>query len=130
MSLYNNVAESLSGGSLVGSIRTGMNAALGGVADSAVQAMGGGKVAQTVAKMGQSAAVNAAINVVNKNIPMQAQRAINLGTGVAGDIMQGDWDGAGMRILNSGILNEMLPGFGGGVMAQAAYWGGATPLLG
>lgn len=130
MSLYNNVAESLSGGSLIGSIRTGMNATLGGVANSAAQAMGGGQVAQTVAKMGQSAAVNAAVNVVNKHVPMQAQRAVNLGTGVVGDIMRGDWDGAGMRVLNSGILNEMLPGFGGGIMAQTAYWGGATPLLG
>lgn len=130
MSLYNNVAESLSGGSLFGSIRSGMNAALGGVADAATQAMGGGKLAQTVTRMGQSAAVNAGMNVVNKHIPMHAQRALNVGAGAVGDLMRGDWDSAGLRVLNSGLLNEYLPGFGGGVAAQAAYWGGETPLLG
>ena len=42
MSLYNNIAESLSSSGLLGSIRSGLNAALGGVTDSATQALGGG----------------------------------------------------------------------------------------
>jgi hypothetical protein len=130
MSLYNNVAESLSSGGLFGSIRSGLNTALGGVADLAAQAMGGGKLARTVANMGQSAGVNAGMNLVNKHVPMQAQRVLNVGAGAVGDLMRGDWDSAGLRVLNSGLLNEYLPGFGGGVAAQAAYWGTPTPLLG
>ena len=130
MSLYNNIAESLSSSGLLGSIRSGLNAALGGVTDSATQALGGGKLAQTVVGMGKSAAVNAGMNAVNKHIPIQAQRAINVGAGAVGDLMNGDWNSAGLRVLDSGLLNELLPGFGGGVASQVAYWGAATPLLG
>ena len=92
MSLYNNIAESLSSSGLLGSIRSGLNAALGGVTDSATQALGGGKLAQTVVGMGKSAAVNAGMNAVNKHIPIQAQRAINVGAGAVGDLMNGDWN--------------------------------------
>ncbi len=97
MSLYNNVAESLSSQGLLGSIRSGLNAGMG---------------------------------LVNKYIPIQAQRAINVGAGAVGDLMNGDWNSAGLRLLDSGLLNELLPGFGGGVASQVAYWGAATPLLG
>lgn len=130
MSLYNNIAESLSSSGLLGSIRSGLNAALGGVTDSATQALGGGKLAQTVVSMGKSAAENAGLGLVNKYIPIQAQRAINVGAGAVGDLMNGDWNSAGLRVLDSGLLNELLPGFGGGVASQVAYWGAATPLLG
>ncbi|MBW4953851.1 hypothetical protein, partial [Klebsiella pneumoniae] len=104
MSLYNNIAESLSSSGLLGSIRSGLNAALGGVTDSATQALGGGKLAQTVVGMGKSAAVNAGMNAVNKYIPIQAQRAINVGAGAVGDLMNGDWNSAGLRVLDSGLL--------------------------
>lgn len=130
MSLYNNVAESLSSQGLLGSIRSGLNATLGGAADSAVQSLGGGKLAQAVVGMGKSAAVHAGMNAVNKYIPIQAQRALNVGAGAAGDLMRGDWDAAGLRLLDSGLLNEFLPGFGGGAASQAVYWDTATPLLG
>lgn len=129
MSLYNNVAERLSTSGLFGALRTTLSSAIGGVTDSAAQALGGGKVAQTVANMGKSAAVNASMNLVNKHVPIQAQRAINVGFGAVGDIMQGDWDSAGMRILQSGLLNEFLSGISG-VASQTAYWGAPTPLWG
>jgi hypothetical protein len=130
MSLYNNIAESLSGNGLLGSIRSGIGASLNGLASSATQALGGGKLASTVVGMGQSMAVNAGMNAVNKYVPIQAQRALNVGAGAVGDLMKGDWDGAGLRVLGSGLLNELLPGFGGGAASQAAFLGTPTPLLG
>lgn len=130
MSLYNNIAESLSNNGLVGSVRSGISGAIGGVTDAAAQAMGGGKLARTVAGIGKSAAVNAGMNAVNKHIPVQAQRALQVGSGAAGDLMRGDWESAGMRVLDSGLLNKALPGFGGGAASQVAFWGKATPLFG
>lgn len=129
MSLYNNIAENLSSQGLTGSIRSGLDSALGGVAGSASKALGGSKLAQTVTNMGKSMASNAAMNLVNKYVPLKAQRAINMGAGAAGDLMRGDWDSAGMRLLDSGLLNDLLPGMGG-VASQTKFWGGPTPLFG
>ncbi|MCM1128935.1 MAG: hypothetical protein NC211_03530 [Alistipes senegalensis] len=131
MSLYNNVSDSISGGGgLFGAIRAGINSALGSAAGTAAQAMGGGKVAQAVTKMGQSAAVNAAMNAINKHVPLQTQRYLNVGAGVASDLIRGDWDSAGMRVLQSGVLNKFLSGFYRNIASQAAYWGSESPLWG
>lgn len=129
MSLYNNIAENLSSQGLTGSIRSGLDSALGGLAGSASKALGGSKLAQTVTNMGKSMASNAAMNLVNKYVPLKAQNAINAGAGAVGDLMRGDWDSAGMRVLDSGLLNNLLPGMGG-VASQTKFWGGPTPLFG
>ena len=86
MSLYNNIAKSLSSNGLMGSISSGISSAVGGVAAKAANAMGGGKLAATVAGMGANMATNAATNLINKHIPIQAQRALNVGAGAVGDI--------------------------------------------
>lgn len=129
MSLYSNVAASLSSKGLMGSINSGINGALGGAVSGAASAMGGGKLATTLADMGGSMASNAAMNLVNKYIPLQAQRGLNIGAGMLGDVMNGDYEGAGMRLLDSGLLNNLFPGMSG-VASQAMYWGAATPLFG
>lgn len=129
MSLYNNIAESLSSHGLTGSIRSGLDSALGGVAGSASKALGGSMLAQTVTNMGKSMATNAAMNLVNKYIPLKNMHAINVGAGAVGDLMRGDWDSAGMRLLDSGLLNDLLPGMGG-VASQTRFWGTPTPLFG
>lgn len=129
MSLYNNIAESLSSNGLFGSIKSGLNSVLGSAGSAASDAMGGGKLAKTVTSMGQSMASNAAMNLVNKYVPLQAQRIINVGGGALGDVLQGNWEDAGMRLLDSGLLNDLLPGMGG-VASQTMYWGSPTPLFG
>jgi hypothetical protein len=104
-----------------------------GIADSAAaqaaNMMGGGELAQAVSKIGGSMARNVVINEVNRHIPIQAQRAINVGAGAVGDLMRGDINAAGLRILDSGLLNNILPGMSG-VASQAMYWGRPTPLFG
>lgn len=129
MSLYNNVAKSLSSEGLLGSISSGLNSSLGGVADAASKALGGGKLAQAVTGMGKSAAANAAMGLVNKYVPIQAQRALNVGAGAVGDLMRGDLDSAGLRVLNSGLLNNLFPGMSG-IASQTMYWGTPVPLFG
>lgn len=129
MSLYNNIAESLSQGGLTGAVKSGLDSTLGGVASAATDALGGSKLAQTAVNMGKSMASNAAMNLVNKYVPLTAQRAINTGAGAVGDLLRGDWDAAGLRVLDSGLLNDLLPGMGG-VASQTRYWGSATPLFG
>lgn len=129
MSLYNNIAESLSKGGLTGAVRSGLDSTLGGAAAAATEALGGSKLAQTAANMGKSIASNAAMNLVNKYVPITAQRAINTGAGAIGDLARGDWDAAGMRLLDSGLLNDILPG-GSGIASQTRFWGASTPLYG
>jgi len=114
---------------LFGSIKSGLNSVLGSATSTASDVLGGGKLAKTVTSMGQSMASNAAMNLVNKYVPLQAQRMINVGGGALGDILQGNWDTAGMRLLDSGLLNDLLPGTGG-VASQTMYWGSPTPLFG
>ena len=130
MSLYNNIKEGMAGGNLLGGIRTSINTAIGSAANSAVQALGGGALAQRVGGMGATMAGHAANGLINKHIPQSVQNALNVGAGAVSDLARGDWNSAGLRLLDSGMLDKHLPGFGGGVAAQAAYWGRPTPLLG
>ena len=129
MSLYSNVAASLSSKGLMGSIQSGIASSIGGVGASAANMMGGGKLASRVAEMGSGMASNAAMNLVNKYIPIQAQRGLNVGAGMLGDAMNGDFEGAGLSLLDSGLLNGLFPGMSG-VASQAQYWGAPTPLFG
>jgi hypothetical protein len=125
MSLFNQIAESLSNRSLANAVGDGVNAGLGGV----TQAFGGSQFGSAVGNIGVSMARNAAVGLVNKYIPPSAQRLANAGTGAVGDILRGDFDRAGLRLLDSGLLREFLPGMDG-VAAQARFFGTPTPLMG
>lgn len=52
-----------------------------------------------------------------------------MGGGVVGDLMRGAISGAGLRVLDSGLLNDFLPGMSG-IASQVMYWGRPTPLFG
>lgn len=129
MSLYNNVAESLSASGLLGSIKSGISSAVGGVSSSVSSALGGGKLATAVTKYGANMANTAAQNMINKHISPQMAKMINTGGGMLGDVLSGDFEGAAVRLLDSGLLSKYFPGLGG-IASQAAYWGTPTPLMG
>lgn len=129
MSLYNDVSRSLASSGLTGSVSSGLDSALGTVSKAIGGALGGGPLANTVATIGTGMAKNAVMAQVNKAIPMQVRGAVNAGARIAGDLMAGDWNSAGMRLLDSGLLDQFIPGMGG-VASQAAYWGRPTPLFG
>lgn len=129
MSLYNDVSKTLASKGLTGGISSSLDSALGGVAKSAAGALGGGILANTVANIGVGMAKNAAMAQVNKAIPMKLRGRIDAASRIAGDLMTGDWNSAGMRLLDSGALDKLIPGMGG-LSAQATYWGRPTPLFG
>lgn len=129
MSLYNNVADNLSANGLLGALRSGIASTIGGAGAQAAQAMGGGKLATHATKWATNAAIKAAEGLVNKHVPPQLARAIDAAGGMVGDVMSGDYEGAAIRLLDSGVLTKYLPGLGG-IASQANYWGTPTPLLG
>lgn len=129
MSLFNDVAKSLSQRGTINAITSGVSGITDGLGRQAAAIMGNGELAQAVSKIGAASATNVVRNAINQHIPIQAHRALNVGGGVVGDILQGDINNAGIRILNSGLLNEFLPGMSA-VAAQTRYWNSPTPLFG
>lgn len=129
MSLYNNIALSLSGNGLTRSVTSTAENLSNGIGSQTSKLMGGGELAQAAGNIIGAMGRNAAMNEVNKHIPIQAQRGLNVGAGAVGDLMRGDINSAGLRILDSGLLNDILPGMSG-VAAQAMYWNRPTPLFG
>src|SRR5258706_893480 len=129
MSLYNNVAESLASNGVMGSIGGGIQSLASGAAGKAASALGGGTLAASAAEIGKNMAANAAMNLVNKYAPALQGDMLDLASRTAGDIMAGNLEGAGMRLLDSGLLNRLFHGMSG-VATQARDLGAPTPLFG
>lgn len=125
MSLYDSIAKSLSTKSLTSAIGAGTDSAFSGLGG----ALGNTPFGNAVANAGTSMARNAAVGMVNKYVPASMQRMVANGTGALGDIMNGDFGNAGLRVLDSGLLDKFLPGMAG-VGSQARFWGTPTPLFG
>jgi len=125
MSLYDNIAKSLSTKGLTTAIGNGTDSALSGLKG----ALGGTPFGNAVANVATSMARNAAVGLVNKYVPGKMQRLVASGTGALGDVMNGDFGNAGLRVLDSGILSDFLPGMEG-VGAQARFMSTPTPLFG
>lgn len=129
MSLYGEASKALQNGGVMGSVSSGLDSYLGAAGKSVSGAFGGGALANTAAKIATGMAKNAVMKQVNKAIPMQYRHAVDTAGRMAGDILAGDIQGAGMRALQSGLLDKYIPGMGG-VASQVAYWGRPTPLFG
>lgn len=80
--------------------------------------IGGSIGAMTSSIMGQAA---------SKFVPTAVTRAVNAAGNIGGKLLNGDLIGAGMGVLNSGILGDL--GGLGGIARQAAFWGGSTPMF-
>ncbi|MER2514265.1 MAG: hypothetical protein ABTQ25_17930 [Nitrosomonas ureae] len=129
MSLYNNVAQSLSRGGLTGSVIGSASTITNSIGQRAASMMGNGELAKAIGSIGAATGRNVVINQINKHIPITARRGLNVGAGVVGDIMRGDVNAAGLRILDSGLLNKLLPGMSAAA-SQAMYWNRRSPLFG
>jgi hypothetical protein len=132
MSLYNNVSETVNSGSGFGGnfLQGAIKGAIGGAVGAGVNALGGGKLATAVGRGVQSLATTAATNAVNRFVPARFQKAINLGANTFNDLASGDWESAALKVWDSGIIGDLIPGSAGGLFKQAAFWGKATPLYG
>ncbi len=87
-------------------------------------------VAQGLAAPERTGPVTDAVRgALDRHLPAQARRAVSTGLDVAGDLMDGNWESAGRRLFDSGLLDSLVPGMGG-LAAQTRYWGTPTPLFG
>lgn len=129
MSLYNNVSKSLAEKGVFGSISAGISSQVNSAVSSITKVTGGSQTAERVIGMAGNMAGNEAMNMVNKHIPQQYRYGIDVAGGAIGDLMNGNVDAAGMRILDSGLLNGLFPGMSG-VASQAKFWNAPTPLFG
>jgi hypothetical protein len=130
MSLFKDVSSSLSGQGLNNVVAGGADAITSGIGSGIKQAFGGGQFGDAIASLGVGMARNAALGVYNKYVPIGMQRAANTASGAIGDILNGDIGGAGLRVLDSGLLRDFLPGGMDSIASQARYWGSPTPLFG
>lgn len=129
MSLYNNVADSMASKGLASTIQGGFKAGLGSVANSAIAAFGGGKVATAVVGAASNVVGSAAASLANKYVPDSLRSKINAGSQVLGHAMSGNWDDAGMAALEGGFFDGLLNTLSGSA-AQQAIMGRKSPLLG
>ena len=129
MSLYDDVARAISRQGLISTVRGGINDAGAGLGKGIQTVLGGSKTAGVFGAAAGTIASQAATQVLNKYIPPQLEQNINLGGAAIGDIMRGDWDMAGVRILEGGALDFIYGGFAG-LATQARYWGTPTRLFG
>lgn len=130
MSLYDDIAATMArSGSASASASSLLDSALGGARTSISNALGGGRLAQAAATIGTGMAKNAAMGIINRAVPPGQMRNVTAGIGIAGSLLQGDIEGAGLRLLDSGLLRDILPGMDG-VASQVKYWGTSTPLFG
>ncbi|MGL5224206.1 MAG: hypothetical protein ACRC8Q_02530 [Aeromonas sp.] len=138
MGLYNNVADSMAGGggmfsnimnNVEGMVGDGIGAATGALSSMA----GGGKLANRIADKAANVATQAASSALTKYVPQELRNAIDSGASVAGSLLTGDFEGAGMKILDSGLVDGVLGRLstGGDVTASnARFMGTANPLYG
>lgn len=126
MSLYTEIANSLTNQGISTGIGAGINSTIG---DTLGKVAGNSTFGKAIANVGTSMARNAVVGIVNKYIPGHMQRMIGAGTGAIGDILNGDFSNAGLRLFDSGVLDQILPGMGG-VGSQARFFGTPTPLFG
>lgn len=125
MSLYDSISKTLSTKGLSTAIGEGTDSALSGLKGT----LGNSPLGNAVVNIGTSMARNAAVNAINKFVPASMQRIISSGTGALGDVMNGNFSNAGLRVLDSGILSDLIPGMDG-IGSQMRFWGTPTPLFG
>lgn len=125
MSLYNNIAAGLRERA---AINDGAQSVFESIGSTISGAFGDGAFGRALGAIGANYAENAVVDATNSISP-EIAGYIGLGAGGIGDILNGDLDGLGVRLLDSGLVNKFIPGIQG-IIAQARYWHTPTPLFG
>ncbi|GAB4059107.1 hypothetical protein [Uliginosibacterium sediminicola] len=133
MSLFNDVSARLASEATAASLsssgaRGALSLALGSAADAVVSTVGGG-VLGTLARGGTTMAQNAIANTVDGFIPPGSLAALDVGSRALGDVLSGNFSGAGQRLMESGFLDAVVPGLRG-IAIQERYWKTPTPMFG
>lgn len=128
MSLYNNVAKSLAGRGLMGSINAGIGSVVGGATSALSSALGGGKLAQAATSALGNAATAAAKGAISRAIPPAMRGKLEAGAGVVGNLLQGDFEGAALSAMRGGLFDSLLSGSSGAAQ-QVAFRNTPTPMF-
>lgn len=129
MSLFNKTSESLTKQGGIVAITPEIGGLIGKAGSSLTSALGGGPLAAATVGIGEVMAGNAVQGAINERVPAVVRNAMNVGGGIVGDLMQGDWQDAGLRALDSSLIDGLFPDHGG-ARSQARYWATRTPLFG
>ena len=134
MSLWNDIAESIGNKGITQTVNSEMGKILGPMGDSMEKSMGGGPLAKAASTIFTSGIRNGVQYGINKAIPPQYSYQINSLGKVLGRAASGDFEGAGLALLDSRLLSSILPGMNS-VASQAVYlnmpsklFGGLSPL--
>lgn len=128
MSLFNKVGDGLAKRGGLGSLTDAIGGRIAKGGAALTKALGGGPLAQATVGIGEVMVGNAVQGAINSAMPPVVRNGLNVAGGMVGDIMSGDWQSAGLRALDSGLIDGL---FGGGsARSQSRYWSGRTPLFG
>lgn len=131
MSLFNNTqaAVGAAGGGLLSRATGALTGAVGKASSGLASALGGGVLANTAVSMGQQMLTSTVQGAVNGAMPPVVRSALALADGVSADVMAGDFQGAALRALDSGLIDTLFAD-GGTARSQARFWAGRNPLFG
>lgn len=119
---------------LFGEVADTLNYGIGSVLGTDVQSNlselgGGGEFADTVAAIAGNYAGNYGEQFINNTLGPDVIDAIGKGAGGISDLLNGDYNHFGVRALESGLFDSLIPGLQG-ILSQARYWRKPTPLFG
>lgn len=129
MSLFNKVGAQLANSTDNAAGGTGIGGVIGQVGTNATRILGGGALAATTAGIGEVMVGNAVQGAIHARVPAVVRTALHAGGGAVGDLMQGNWNAAGLRLLDAGLVDAFFLDHGH-ARTQARYWATPTPLFG
>lgn len=126
MSLYNDIESNLVNQGIIKTLTNSINTGANQLSSSIANGLSGSATAGRIGDIIGNKVANYATNAVTQNISSELARNIDLGAGLVGDLASGDFDGAGMRLLDSGLFNQLASGLN----EQERSRNCRTPMLG
>jgi len=122
MSLYSTLAEKLAAGRVHSQLGHAAHQGIDRASGALGRALGDGKLGKAVAQRTNNAVRYRVADALNQYLPLHRQQLIDNSTLALADLAQGDWQGAGER-----LLDHLRPDLSGRKQ-QSAYWN--TPASG
>jgi hypothetical protein len=130
VSLFNKASAAFTKSGGLAGLTSGLNSALGKAGAGLASALGGGSLGGAVAGIGETMARNAVQGAINDTIPAAVRNALGAADGALSDLAHGDWNAAGLHLLDAGLLDGVLGSAFGGARSSSRFMGSKTPLLG
>jgi len=122
MSLYSALAEKLAAGRIHSQLGQAANQGIERASGALGRALGGGKLGKAIAQRANNTVRYRTADALNQYLPLHRQQLIDSSAQALADLANGDWQGAGER-----LLDHMRPELSGRKQ-QNAFWN--TPASG